>query len=256
MEELYYFFMNELPDENTVTTNIHTKNEIIKKQNQENIMENQLLYKFFDYSLEISKNNQIYFFAKIKKSVPNMKINIFISHNRHYLLNDLLLNNLKKNNYKKKLETSFLKVGKIESNYMRNNFLLYSGDSKENYKLIMKINYSINFFGFFGCRKMHVEKYNEQYENNKKIDIVLNNNLPKWDNEYKGYKLDFNFNGRVRQSSKKNFILKVIEDKRENVNNDKMKNIKFKNIIRCGVTDDDSYALDFMFLPPFEAFVY
>ena len=255
IEELYYFFMNELSNENTFMTNIHTKKEIIKKQKKENIKENELLLnKFFDYSLEIFKNKQIYFFAKIKKTIPYLKINIFISHNYYYLLNDLLLNNFKKNNFEKKIETTFIKVGKIESNYLGNSFLLYNGDSKENYKLVMKINYSINFFGLFGCRKMHVEKYSEQYENNRKIEIVLDNNLPKWDKELKGYKLDFNSNGRVRQSSKKNFILKVSEDKRGNENDSKMKDIKLKNIVRCGKIDDDLYALDFIFLSPFEAF--
>ena len=255
MEELYYFFMNELPNENTFMTNIHTKKELIKRQRKENIKENELLLnKFFDYSLEIFKNNQIYFFAKIKKSIPYMKINIFISHNYHYLLNDLVLNNFKKNNFEKKIESTFIKVGKIESNYLRNIFFLYNGDSKDNYKLVMKISYSINLLGIFGCRKMHVEKYNEQFGNNQKIEIVLDNELPKWDSEYKGYKLDFNLSGRVRQSSKKNFIMKVSEDNRENENENKMSDIKSKNIIRCGVIDDDSYALDFIFLSPFEAF--
>lgn len=251
LEDLYYFFMNELPNENTFITNIHTKKEINnKKENKENEL---LLNKFFDYSLEINKNNKFYFFAKIKKSYPYIKVNIFISKNYFFLLNDLYYNDGKyfnNNNFEKNLSSTFIKVGKIESNYLRNYFFVYKGDNKTNYKLIMKINYSINFFGIFGARKMFIERYN----NKKKIDLILENDLPKWDSEYNKYKLCFN--GRVKIPSKKNFILKIIEDKRDNFdeNISGQKDIKDKNVIQCGKIEENMYSLDFIYLSPFECF--
>ena len=100
------------------------------------------------------------------------------------------------------------------------------------YSKILSINYSINIFGLFGVREMIVNKY----ENNSLL-YTLKNQIPKWDNEFKVYKL--NFNGRVKLTCKKNFILQ-----KEN-----------ENILQCGKIDDNSFALDFISpLSPFESF--
>ena len=75
-----------------------------------------------------------------------------------------------------------------------------------------------------------------KYENNH-LSQTFKNELPKWDNEFKFYKL--NFNGRVKMICKKNFILKLNEE----------------NILQCGKINDNSFALDFISpLSPFESF--
>ena len=75
-----------------------------------------------------------------------------------------------------------------------------------------------------------------KYENNY-LSQTFKNELPKWDNEFKFYKL--NFNGRVKMICKKNFILKLNEE----------------NILQCGKINDNSFALDFISpLSPFESF--
>ena len=94
---------------------------------------------------------------------------------------------------------------------------------------------------------------------NNEIKYILCNDSPEWDYEYKTYKL--NFNGRVKKSCKKNFILKF---KNSNSNSQKEKekekdneneNIKNEIILQCGKIDDYSFALDFISpLSPFEAF--
>ena len=171
----------------------------------------------FHYNLEILRNNQIYFFAQIKKSFPSSNIKLYVK-----LFND-----------------QYIKVGKIISNILKNNFIVYKGDNKSNYKKILNITYEINFFGN-KIRKMSVEKF----ENNK-IKFILCNDLPEWDYFYKTYKM--HFNGRVKQKSKKNFILKY-----KNANNEENKNEK---LLQCGKIDDNCFALDFISpLSPFEAF--
>ena len=75
-----------------------------------------------------------------------------------------------------------------------------------------------------------------KYENNALL-YTLNNQIPKWDKEFKTNKL--NFNGRVKLTCKKNFIL---QKERE-------------NILQCGKIDDNCFALDFISpLSPFESF--
>ena len=162
------FFFSSVPEDKTLSMNINKINQ--NKNNSSNLS--------FNYNLEILKNNQIYFFAQIKKTFPSSNIKLYIksSHNQYN------------------------KVGKIISNLLKNDFIVYKGDNKTNYEKILHIIYEINFFGN-KIRKMKIEKY----ENNA-IKYTLCNDLPEWDIFYKTYKL--NFNGRVKQTSKKNFILK------------------------------------------------
>ena len=204
------FFFNSLPKDKTLNTNINK----IKKENNNNLN--------FNYNLEILRNNKIYFYAKVKKTFPSLNIKLFIQVS----------------------ESEYLKVGRITSNVLKNNFIVYKGDSKENYQKILNVNYEYNFFGT-KVRKMTVEKI----ENNKVV-YVLCNDSPEWDLEYKTYKLDFN--GRVKQSCKKNFILRY---KDCNDNKDEDGNISQDKILQCGKIDDFCFALDFISpLSPFEAF--
>ena len=171
----------------------------------------------FNYNLEIIRNNKIYFFAKINQSFPSSIIKIYI----------------------KSFNKEYIKAGKIISNILKNNFTVYKGDKKTNYEKVLNITYEINFFGN-KIRKMVVEKF----ENNQ-IKYTLCNDIPEWDVFYKTYKL--NFNGRVKQKSKKNFILKY-----QNINDKEKEDEK---LLQCGKIDDNSYALDFISpLSPFEAF--
>lgn len=201
------FFLSPVPEDKTLSMNI---NKIKNKESNSSGLN-------FHYNLEILRNNQIYFFAQIKKSFPSSNIKLYVK-----LFND-----------------QYIKVGKIISNILKNNFIVYKGDNKSNYKKILNITYEINFFGN-KIRKMSVEKF----ENNK-IKFILCNDLPEWDYFYKTYKM--NFNGRVKQKSKKNFILKY-----KNANNEENINEK---LLQCGKINDDCFALDFISpLSPFEAF--
>ena len=204
---LRIFFLSSVPEDRTLSMNINRINK--KENNSQNLN--------FKYNLEILKNNQIYFFAQVKKSFPSSNIKIYI----------------------KSFNSQYIKVGKIISNILKNNFIIYKGDKKSNYEKLLNITYDYNFFGN-KIRKMTINKF----ENNK-IQYTLCNDLPVWDYLYKTYKL--NFNGRVKQTSKKNFILKY-QNSKENEN----ENVK---LLQCGKIDDDCYALDFIApLSPFEAF--
>ena len=199
------FFFSSVPEDKTLSMNI---NKINQNKNNSSVLN-------FNYNLEILKNNQIYFFAQIKKTFPSSNIKLYIksSHNQYN------------------------KVGKIISNLLKNDFIVYKGDNKTNYEKILHIIYEINFFGN-KMRKMTIEKY----ENNA-IKYTLCNDLPEWDIFYKTYKL--NFNGRVKQTSKKNFILKY-QNSNEN---------ESEKILQCGKINDNCFALDFIApLSPFEAF--
>ena len=177
---------------------------------------------YFKYNLEIIRNNQIYFFARVKQSFPSSNIKIYV----------------------KSPNNVYTKVGKIISNVLKNDFTLFKGDNKSNYEKILNITYETNFFGN-KLRKMVVEKF----ENNRK-KYTLVNDLPEWDEFYKTYKL--NFNGRVKQRSKKNFILKY---QNANNSNNKEDEIEKEKLLQCGKIDDFCYALDFITpLSPFEAF--
>ena len=201
------FFFFPLPEDKTLSMNI---NKINRNENYSPKLN-------FNYSLEILKNNQIYFFAQVKKTFPYIKIKIYIKY----------------------FNNNYIKVGKIISNFLKNEFTLYKGDNKTNYEKKLNINYELNFFGN-KIRKMIVEKF----ENNQ-IKYTLCNDLPEWDYFYKTYKL--NFNGRVKQRSKKNFILKYKSSNENKIENDKL--------LQCGKINDNCYALDFISpLSPFEAF--
>ena len=201
------FFFFPLPEDKTLSMNI---NKINRNENYSPKLN-------FNYSLEILKNNQIYFFAQVKKTFPYIKIKIYIKY----------------------FNNNYIKVGKIISNFLKNEFTLYKGDNKTNYEKKLNINYELNFFGN-KIRKMIVEKF----ENNQ-IKYTLCNDLPEWDYFYKTYKL--NFNGRVKQRSKKNFILKYKNPNENKIENDKL--------LQCGKINDNCYALDFISpLSPFEAF--
>ena len=201
------FFLSPVPEDKTLSMNI---NKIKNRDNNSSGLN-------FHYNLEILRNNQIYFFAIIRKSFPSSNIKLYV----------------------KSFNDQYIKVGKIISNFLKNNFTVFKGDNKSNYEQILNIIYEINFFGN-KIRKMTVEKF----ENNR-IKFTLCNDLPEWDIFYKTYKM--NFNGRVKQKSKKNFILKY-----KNSENEENKNEK---LLQCGKIDDNCFALDFISpLSPFEAF--
>jgi len=208
------FFFNSLPKDKTLNTNI---NKIKKESNNPPNLN-------FNYNLEILRNNKIYFYAKVKKTFPSLNIKLFIQT----------------------LDSEYMKVGKITSNVLKNNFVVYKGDNKDNYQKILNINYEFNFFGT-KVRKMTVEKIV-----NNKVSYVLCNDSPEWDLEYKTYKLDFN--GRVKQSCKKNFILRYKEGN-DNKDEEEESEVNHDKILQCGKIDDYCFALDFISpLSPFEAF--
>jgi len=204
------FFLSSVPEDKTLSMNINKINN--NENNSSNLN--------FSYNLEILKNNQIYFFAQVKKSFPSSNIKLYI----------------------KLFNGEYIKVGKIISNFLKNNFIVYKGDNKSNYIKILNITYEYNFFGN-KIRKMKVEKFEDN-----RIVYTLCNDLPEWDYFYKTYKL--NFNGRVKQKSKKNFILKYqnIDDNNNNENRN-------EKLLQCGKINDNCFALDFISpLSPFEAF--
>ena len=235
-ENLKLFFFNQIPENKTLSTNINIRNkqfktksnnnnnfEEIKKEGEINPFDLNENIKTYDYDLEILRNHQIYYFGKIINSFPYLIIKIYISEN---------FTKYGEINQQRVEESDFYCVGKIESNIIRNEFIVYKGNDRNKYEKILNINYNINIFGLFGVRIMTVNKY----ENNQLL-FKFNNELPKWDNEFKFYKL--NFNGRVKMICKKNFILKQNEE----------------NILQCGKIDDNSFALDFISpLSPFESF--
>ena len=241
-EELKLFLFNQIPKNETFISNI---NIIYPNKSQNNE---------FNYNLEIIRNNQIYYFAKIIKFFPQMKIKIFLSNNYNNINNNHY-SQISNENIDFNSNSNLIYVGKIVSNFMRTNFVVYSGNKKDNYIKNLEINYSMNFLGLLGVREMKIDKYV-----NDRISFSLCNSKPEWDFQYNNYKM--NFNGRVKQISKKNFILieklnksnenKESKDKKSNIINDGNEN---KNILQCGKIDDKTYTLDFISpLSPFEAF--
>ena len=230
-ENIKSFLFNQIPKNEILITNINI-NYPEKKENN-----------FFNYNLEIIRNNKIYFFAKIFKYFPQMKIKIYYSDNYNNINNDHFSQFPIENNKDYNLKY----VGKIISNMMRTNFIAYSGNKKNNYIKILNINYSTNFFGLLGIREMKVDKF---LDNN--IFFSLYNYKPEWDYQYNNYKIDFN--GRVKQISKKNFILvDYINMNKSNIN--KNENKEYNRILQCGKINDKTYALDYIFpLTTFEAF--
>ena len=235
-DNLKLFFFNPIPDNKTLITNINIRNNEFKNKINKNCGKNKKKENYgghtfdlieniknYEFDLEILRNHQIYYFGKIIRSFPYMIIKLYISDN-FTKYNEI--------NQERVINSNFYCIGKIESNVIRTEFNVYKGNDNINYEKILNINYNINFFGLFGVREMEVNKY----ENNQ-IILTYKNELPKWDNEFKFYKL--NFNGRVKMICKKNFILKHNKE----------------NILQCGKIDDNSYALDFISpLSPFESF--
>ena len=233
IDELKLFFFNPIPNNETFVSNI---NIIYPDKNQNNI---------FNYNLEIITNNKIYYFAKIKKYFPFMIIKIYFSenynkvNNAHFSQVSSFERDLKNDN------SEIFCIGKIISNMMRNNFIVYSGNKKNNYIKSLEINYAINIFGLLGVREMKVDKYV-----NNIVSFSLYSSKPEWDYQYNNYKMDFN--GRVKQTSKKNFIL--VKDNKKIEKEDSLQDSE-NNILQCGKIDDKTYALDFISpLTPFEAF--
>ena len=233
IDELKLFFFNPIPNNETFVSNI---NIIYPDKNQNNI---------FNYNLEIITNNKIYYFAKIKKYFPFMIIKIYFSenynkvNNAHFSQVSSFERDLKNNN------SEIFCIGKIISNMMRNNFIVYSGNKKNNYIKSLEINYAINIFGLLGVREMKVDKYV-----NNIVSFSLYSSKPEWDYQYNNYKMDFN--GRVKLTSKKNFIL--VKDNKKIEKEDSLQDSE-NNILQCGKIDDKTYALDFISpLTPFEAF--
>ena len=233
IDELKLFFFNPIPNNETFVSNI---NIIYPDKNQNNI---------FNYNLEIITNNKIYYFAKIKKYFPFMIIKIYFSenynkvNNAHFSQVSSFERDLKNDN------SEIFCIGKIISNMMRNNFIVYSGNKKNNYIKSLEINYAINIFGLLGVREMKVDKYV-----NNIVSFSLYSSKPEWDYQYNNYKMDFN--GRVKLTSKKNFIL--VKDNKKIEKEDSLQDSE-NNILQCGKIDDKTYALDFISpLTPFEAF--
>ena len=226
-EELNMFFFNRIPKDETLITNININ---CPDKNGSNIL--------FNYNLEIIRNYKIYYFAKIIKYFPKMKIKIYISN----------IDNFSQMSYNNKnINSNYTYVGKIISNMMRTNFIVFAGNKKDNYEKRLEINYSMNIFGLLGVREMKVDKYI-----NNNISCSLCNSKPKWDYQYNNYKMDFN--GRVKQISKKNFLLVDCSTKNDSSENNE-EDEQNKNILQCGKIDDKTFALDFISpLSPFEAF--
>ena len=237
-DNLKSFCFSEIPEDKTLITNINIRtsefnnnnnnsniNTLNIQPNFNNIQNEDLLesIKTYDFDLEILRNHQKYYFGKVMRYFPYLIVKIYISDN---------LTRYNEISQQRVKESNFFCVGKIESNIVRNEFNIYKGNDKSNYEKILNIVYNINLFGLFGVRVMTVNKYKDN-----KLLTSYKNELPKWDNEYKFYKL--NFNGRVKLICKKNFILKQNEE----------------NILQCGKIDDNSFALDFISpLSPFESF--
>ena len=205
-EELKLFLFNQIPRGETLISNININTE--KKEN--NFL--------FNYNLEIYRNNKIYYFAKIVKYFPKMKIKIYYTDNYNFI-NKGYYSQISNKNIKNDFNLNY--VGKIISNMMRTNFVVYSGNKKNNYIKNLEINYSINFFGLLGLREMKVDKYV-----NNNIAVSWCNYKPEWDYEYNNYKM--NFNGRVKQTSKKNFIL-VENINLNNLHKNKVINKNYEN---------------------------
>ncbi len=204
LELVCNFIFNTIPKDITMTTNINIRRSCLNPFSFQN--NNDL--KNFDYELELMSNNKVFLIGKVVQILKRYKIKLYITVN-----------------YEK-----FKYIGKIESNFLRNEYQLKLGDTKNNYKTNMEISYNLNLLGLFGLRIINVKNI----ENN----LEYTNEIPEWSLEYKTFEL--NFNKRVRLRSFKNFILK---------------NKTNKSVLQCGKIDDNTYALDFLFpFAPIQAF--
>ena len=164
--------------------------------------------------MELNNNNQIFLAGLICDFINKIKIKIFITTN----------------------ENNFKYIGKLESNYIRNFFIVLLGNNKSNYQNIMNIKYNINILEIFHLRKINIIIFNNNNEININNNEINNNNA----NKYNLYQLAFNNNNRVKFKSNKNFII---------INKDNI------NLIECGKKEKNKFSLDFVNpISPFMAF--
>ena len=212
------FVISPVPINKCLITNVIINKHCFLKTkkiiNSSNEIKPNSKFKDFDFYMELNNNNQIFLAGLICDFVNKIKIKIFITTN----------------------ENNFKYIGKLESNVIRNFFIVLLGNNKTNYQNIMNIKYNINILEIFHLRKINIIIFNNNNEN----EININNKMPLWSNKYNLYQLAFNNNNRVKFKSKKNFII---------INKDNT------NLIECGKKEKNKFSLDFVNpISPFMAF--
>ena len=212
------FVISPVPINKCLITNVIINKHCFLKTkkiiNSSNEIKPNSKFKDFDFYMELNNNNQIFLAGLICDFVNKIKIKIFITTN----------------------ENNFKYIGKLESNVIRNFFIVLLGNNKSNYQNIMNIKYNINILEIFHLRKINIIIFNNNNEN----EININNKMPLWSNKYNLYQLAFNNNNRVKFKSKKNFII---------INKDNT------NLIECGKKEKNKFSLDFVNpISPFMAF--
>ena len=212
------FVISPVPINKCLITNViinkHCFLKTKKILNSSNEIKPNSKFKDFDFYMELNNNNQIFLAGLICDFVNKIKIKIFITTN----------------------ENNFKYIGKLESNVIRNFFIVLLGENKSNYQNIMSIKYNINLLEIFHLRKINIKIFNNDNEN----EININNKMPLWSNKYNLYQLAFNNNNRVKFKSKKNFII---------INQNNI------NLIECGKKEKNKFSLDFVNpISPFMAF--
>ena len=212
------FVISPVPINKCLITNVIINKHCFLKTkkiiNSSNEIKPNSKFKDFDFYMELNNNNQIFLAGLICDFVNKIKIKIFITTN----------------------ENNFKYIGKLESNVIRNFFIVLLGENKSNYQNIMSIKYNINLLEIFHLRKINIKIFNNDNEN----EININNKMPLWSNKYNLYQLAFNNNNRVKFKSKKNFII---------INKDNT------NLIECGKKEKNKFSLDFVNpISPFMAF--
>jgi hypothetical protein len=212
------FVISPVPINKCLITNViinkHCFLKTKKILNSSNEIKPNSKFKDFDFYMELNNNNQIFLAGLICDFVNKIKIKIFITTN----------------------ENNFKYIGKLESNVIRNFFIVLLGENKSNYQNIMSIKYNINLLEIFHLRKINIKIFNNNNEN----EININNKMPLWSNKYNLYQLAFNNNNRVKFKSNKNFII---------INKDNI------NLIECGKKEKNKFSLDFVNpISPFMAF--
>ena len=212
------FVISPVPINKCLITNViinkHCFLKTKKILNSSNEIKPNSKFKDFDFYMELNNNNQIFLAGLICDFVNKIKIKIFITTN----------------------ENNFKYIGKLESNVIRNFFIVLLGENKNNYQNIMSIKYNINLLEIFHLRKINIKIFNNNNEN----EININNKMPLWSNKYNLYQLAFNNNNRVKFKSNKNFII---------INKDNI------NLIECGKKEKNKFSLDFVNpISPFMAF--
>ena len=212
------FVISPVPINKCLITNViinkHCFLKTKKILNSSNEIKPNSKFKDFDFYMELNNNNQIFLAGLICDFINKIKIKIFITTN----------------------ENNFKYIGKLESNVIRNFFIVLLGENKNNYQNIMSIKYNINLLEIFHLRKINIKIFNNSNEN----EININNKMPLWSNKYNLYQLAFNNNNRVKFKSNKNFII---------INKDNI------NLIECGKKEKNKFSLDFVNpISPFMAF--